>query len=585
MRDFISGYFFKTWPHYTAIVLVNAINAAIPMLLVLYSARLVDCIMASQIDTKRAIDCIFMIGLATLWQRLSSNVISILRARQKAKAYPWVLHNVMERLASVQYAWLENSTVQSAVERIGEDPEEKLFQAADSVIKLVFFIVSNLSIFVLLATQEKALALFMLVLAFAYSMYAIASGKQQYETDVEVSRQRRKAHYFENILGNREALFERQLFQFGKHINKRYCETNAYARERQQKAKSSWYLRSNLGAYLSIVLSIVVIYALLQPVVNGAASIGMFVSLVTAFMNMANALTWHFPQLVKNTTTGIVCIKDYVYIYQIPLEKNELHENEAESISEFLSLEFRNVFFRYPESEVYVLKNMSFLIETGHHYAFVGKNGCGKTTIMKLIYRLYEPEAGGIYLNGKDIHCYRLDDVRKLFGVLFQDYARYPITIRENIIVSRDVPEIDESALQKSVQDNDLLSVIDRFSNGAETYLGKTRENAADLSGGEWQRLAMARVEYGMSKVKILDEPTAALDPVHEQKLYLKFMDIFTKQATITITHRLGATMTCDCIYVIDDGEVIERGTHDSLMAIDKGYYKSMYEMQRMWYE
>ena len=228
---------------------------------------------------------------------------------------------------------------------------------------------------------------------------------------------------------------------------------------------------------------------------------------------------------------------------------------------------------------------MSFLIETGHHYAFVGKNGCGKTTIMKLIYRLYEPEAGGIYLNGKDIHCYRLDDVRKLFGVLFQDYARYPITIRENIIVSRDVPEIDESALQKSVQDNDLLSVIDRFSNGAETYLGKTRENATDLSGGEWQRLAMARVEYGMSKVKILDEPTAALDPVHEQKLYLKFMDIFTKQATITITHRLGATMTCDCIYVIDDGEVIERGTHDSLMAIDKGYYKSMYEMQRMWYE
>ena len=337
--------------------------------------------------------------------------------------------------------------------------------------------------------------------------------------------------------------------------------------------------------YLSIILSITIIYILLRPVIEGRTTIGLFVSLVTAFMNMANALTWNLPQLVKNATTGVVCLKDYIYIYNIPFKKNDIRESALEGISEFRSLEFRNVSFRYPESEVYVLKNLSFVIDAGHHYAFVGKNGCGKTTITKLLLRLYEPETGCIYLNGKDIRHYKLAEVRKLFGVLFQDFAKYPITLHDNISLSRADTDQDENALQKVLNDNDIYHIIDKLPNGVETYLGKTRKNATELSGGEWQRLAMARLEYGLASVKILDEPTASLDPVHEQKVFLKFMEMFAKETTITITHRLGATMTCDCIYVIVDGEVLEHGTHDKLMATDKGYYKSMYETQRKWYE
>ena len=250
VKNFISGWLQKAWLYYTVIILVNAMNAATPILLVLYSARFMDSIIELQIAPKEAVSYILIIGLMILYQRISPNLVAIMRAQQKAKVYPWVLNDFTKRLSVIQYSYLEKEDVQAALARIGEDPEEKLFHALDSIMKLVFFIGSNLSIFALLATQEKVLAFITLALAFAYSIYAIISGKQQYETDMEVTQQLRKAQYFEDVLGNRNALYERRLFKFGDYLNRRYCSAYDYARNCQRKAKLRWFLRTNMGGYL-----------------------------------------------------------------------------------------------------------------------------------------------------------------------------------------------------------------------------------------------------------------------------------------------------------------------------------------------
>ena len=228
-----------------------------------------------------------------------------------------------------------------------------------------------------------------------------------------------------------------------------------------------------------------------------------------------------------------------------------------------------------------VLKDMCFRIEKGHHYAFVGRNGCGKSTIVKLILRLYEPDSGEILLNGEKIETFSREQIWKLFGVLFQDYAKYPVSVADNIAPGADAGQ--RAKIAKAAEPSDLDNVLEKLPQGMDTVLGKITEDGVDVSGGEWQRIAMARLYYQDAELKILDEPTAAIDPVREQQIYQKFLKLYQDTTTIMITHRLGATSLCDWIIAIEDGKAMEQGSHEDLMA-KNGIYCEMYETQRRWY-
>ena len=222
------------------------------------------------------------------------------------------------------------------------------------------------------------------------------------------------------------------------------------------------------------------------------------------------------------------------------------------------------------------------MINKNQHIAFVGANGSGKTTIVKLLIGLYTNYNGVILLNGIDLKLFSQTQRNKLFSVVFQDFAQYYISIKDNINLGADMNASDEeiSALLEEVG---LVDMIDKMSNGINTVLGRIEDNSIDLSGGQWQRIAIARSLAKNAPIMILDEPTAALDPVYESEIYKQFEKINAKKTTLLISHRLASTRMADKILVFDNGTIIEQGTHEELIN-NSGLYSKMFNSQKSWY-
>ena len=257
----------------------------------------------------------------------------------------------------------------------------------------------------------------------------------------------------------------------------------------------------------------------------------------------------------------------------IPTEKR--NDNEYE-------FEFRHVWFKYPNTEQYVLRDVNMKWRIGEKMALVGRNGCGKSTLVKLLCRLYDPTKGEITLNGIDIRKYDFDDYMALFSVVFQDSSLFAFSIAENVAAST---EYDSDRVEDCVRRSGLSERLDTLPEGINTYLYKDfDEHGVEISGGEAQKLCLARAIYKGAPFIVLDEPTAALDPISEHDIYTKFNGIVGTRTAIYISHRLSSCRFCDEITVMDNGEIVERGSHDELVARN-GKYAELWSAQAEYYK
>ena len=255
---------------------------------------------------------------------------------------------------------------------------------------------------------------------------------------------------------------------------------------------------------------------------------------------------------------------------------------EKVDISDRFTLEFKNVSFRYPASESYALKNVSLKINSGESLAVVGQNGSGKTTLIKLLCGLYEQSEGEILLNGKNINEYDFRQYQNIFSVLFQDFKLFSFSLGENISLrSAYEPKQAEECLEKV----GFGERYEKLEKGLETYLYKNFDDSGiEVSGGEAQKIALARVLYKKSPFIVLDEPTSALDPISEYEIYSKFNEITANKTAIFISHRLSSCRFCENIAVFDEGELIQRGSHESLLADEGGKYYQLWNAQAQYY-
>jgi ATP-binding cassette subfamily B protein len=241
--------------------------------------------------------------------------------------------------------------------------------------------------------------------------------------------------------------------------------------------------------------------------------------------------------------------------------------------------EFRNVCFSYPGSSRLILNNINFRIEAGERIALVGENGQGKTTLVKLLARLYDPTSGVILLDGVDLRDYDVDDLDREIGVIFQDFMRYDLPARENIGVGRIDQVYDDVPLLEAARKSGAYEVLAKLPGGLDQILGRRFEGGVDLSGGEWQKFALARAYLRDSQVLILDEPTSSLDAAAEYEVFERFAELTRERTALFISHRLSTVRMADRIVVIDGGNVGEQGTHQQL--IDRGgQYARLFEMQ-----
>jgi ATP-binding cassette, subfamily B, bacterial len=241
--------------------------------------------------------------------------------------------------------------------------------------------------------------------------------------------------------------------------------------------------------------------------------------------------------------------------------------------------EFQDVSFSYPGQSRVVLGNVSFCLRPGERIALVGENGQGKTTIVKLMTRLYDPTGGRILLDGVDLRDYDLEEVWKEIGVIFQDFMRYDMTASENIAIGRIEDKENVFRVRSAAQKSLAEGVIRKLPNGYDQILGRRFEGGVDLSGGEWQKIALARAYLRDAQLLILDEPTAALDARSEHEVFERFAELTKGKMALLISHRFSTVKMADRILVLEGGRIAEEGTHDQLL-LNKGRYAEMFEMQ-----
>jgi ATP-binding cassette, subfamily B, bacterial len=241
--------------------------------------------------------------------------------------------------------------------------------------------------------------------------------------------------------------------------------------------------------------------------------------------------------------------------------------------------EFRKVSFAYPDTTRLVLKNLSFRLEPGQRIALIGENGQGKTTIVKLITRLYDPTAGQILLDGVDLREYDLEDLSREVGVVFQDFMRYEMTARDNIATGRIEERENESKIVSAAQESGADELIRRLPARYQQMLGRRFEGGVDLSGGQWQMIALARAYLRDAQLLILDEPTASLDARAEHEVFERFSDLTAGKMALLISHRFSTVRMADLIMVLDSGKISETGSHSELM-MSRGRYSEMFELQ-----
>ncbi|MEA4833146.1 MAG: ABC transporter ATP-binding protein [Oscillospiraceae bacterium] len=360
-----------------------------------------------------------------------------------------------------------------------------------------------------------------------------------------------------------------------------------------QEERFSWTKKMNIRSFIGVCISTVLTllrdgaaYAvLIVMIINNKISVGDFVfyfGAITGFSVWLNNIVDNVNDIVAKS----IKISYYREYFNIKENYNHAQGCSLPTLEELpVDIEFCNVSYQYPSTEEnkYTLKNINIKIDKGERIAIVGENGAGKTTLIKLLCGFYFPTEGIIKINGKSVSEYNIEEYYTLFSAVFQDMYLLPVSISEFISSSDTV--IDRDKVEKVIKKAGLLKKINSLPKSIDSRLMKgVFDDSIELSGGEKQKLMLARALYKNSPVIILDEPTAALDPIAENELYLKYNELTKHKTSIYISHRLASTRFCDRIILVDNGEIVESGSHDELMKRG-GKYAYMFDLQSHYYK
>lgn len=458
-----------------------------------------------------------------------------------------------------------------------------LFESRNFIAQGTLMIVSA----ALIGVQNIIIMIFFIIISFSIAkILAFFTKLDKEKFSDKMAPIWRKMTYLEGVTKNFDFAKDIRIFSMSDIFSRELNSTNDIFNTLNKKHHNRWIFCSASMELVLLMQKTLMYVWLVYNVIQGNYQISdfiLYVGLVTTFHDSVGYVNWIFSSIRGNC----LLINDYRNFLNWEESKQNKAKKESyyEGIQDYkYSFEFENVSFKYPGHNIYALKNINLKISDGEKLAIVGVNGAGKTTLIKLIMKLYEPTQGRILLNGVDIKEYNREEYFKLFSPVFQNVECFAMPIYQNISFEEE-KNTDMDKVRKVLEQSGLKSKIESYDKDAHSNLLKIFDKEGiDLSGGEKQRLAMARAMYKGGQVIILDEPTAALDALAEDKMYREFDKMIQGKTAIFISHRLGSTRFCDKIAMFDGGEIVEEGTHEELIA-KNGKYAYMYEVQSQYYK
>lgn len=391
----------------------------------------------------------------------------------------------------------------------------------------------------------------------------------------------RKLEYMENVTTDFSYAKDIRLFGMQKYLAKKQIDVYDEELRHWIKSRQYWIYNTIFAHGISLLRQLIIIGWLVYSVVFNGLSIGnftLYTASAAAFSNAINEILQALSALRERSAHT----DDYRSFMDIPSADDKAKTIPIPPADKY-TFEFKNVSFKYRGQEKYALKNVNLTLHAGEKLAVVGLNGAGKSTFIKLLLRLYDVTEGCILMNGTDIRKFDRKEYYELFAPAFQDVMVFAFPVAENVSMKEPF-NTDKAEAEKMLRLAGLGDKLDKLEKGVDTELLKVLyDDGVDLSGGEKQKLALARALYKKSKIIVLDEPTAALDALAEFRLYQSFNELVGDRTAVYISHRLSSTRFCDRVAMFKDGEMVEIGTHDSLMEAD-GAYADMFRVQAQYY-
>lgn len=482
---------------------------------------------------------------------------------------------IHRKIARLPGNLFEDVKVLECIEK-AEMGADKCYAVYNAIATILLFYVPYFIVFGIYLWRLKPILFLTLLLIFlplVFNLF-IRKGILEKQVDETIPLQREK-DYYETELFSRETCKENRLYGSYSFFRKKFVSVNNLFCEKKWKSAKKAAgvdlgMRSlTLAGYLGIIL--LLLYSMMEGSISIGAFAAVFSSITTLITFMNDAIGNHLGSLFDNFGS----VKKYFEFFDLPEETSIEGEIGWKD-----KVEVRHVSYCYPGTGQNVLDDVSFEIQRGETIALVGENGAGKSTLVRILSGVLIPDAGEVLVDGKDLFSVCQEDRFRYVSAVFQQFIKYQMSLRENVEIS--AQDSDYEKMRRCVEKSEI-SLDECFPQGYDTMLSREFDGI-DLSGGQWQRVALARGLYKDSRFILLDEPTSAIDPVEEGVLYRKFQKMIQNKMGILVTHRLGSARIADRIVVLKDGKVVEQGTHEALLG-RRGHYEKMYREQAKWYE
>lgn len=556
-----------------AIVLVNTIS---PFIMIIFPKLIIDSIIGGG-DWISTFHLIAIMGIVLLVTTLLSTFLSA-TAQKYGDTIQYDLVRIYgKKVMSLNYEDLENPAVLDMFEK--SKSGFNMYDFFDKIVAAITNVLSFIGYAAILFTYSRLMLIVVVAVVVINLICNAKKNKYYYKAGEDAAPMNRKFAYLAGLMYGFDYAKEIKVGGLSDYITDKYDDNIVGFKKIFRTLYRHVFLLSGVSSLTSVIQTFTLYSVVAYSAIQKTISIGdftMYISSISAASGCLLTIVSAMIDISKNTKYAT----DMRLFFEME-RKTEMGGILPDRSANNVDIEFRNVSFKYPRTERYVLRHISFTVHSGEKISIVGKNGSGKTTLIKLLLRLYEPTEGEILVGGKNITDYDYKAYLSLFAPVLQDYKIFAFSCKENIELNL---EDNEERLMRAIHDSDLDEKISSLPNGVLTPVYKQfDENGVEFSGGENQKLAIARAIYKDAPIILLDEPTANLDPLAEYDIYTMIYHMLGNKTSFFVSHRLASGRFCDRIFVVDGGEIIADGPHDSIVKSCE-LYREMFEKQAQFY-